>query len=59
MKTITITMRLIKEHKVLAEYAETNPDGTKVLKPLVWPIYVRKNEYLPAAYTLTLTPTEV
>jgi len=57
--TITVVMKLVKEHKSVAEYAETNPDGTKVLKPLVQPIYVRKNEYLPAAYTVTLTPTEV
>jgi len=56
---ITVTMRLIKEHKSVAEYAEVDDKGEKKFKPTLQPIYVRKNEYLPAAYTVTLTPTEV
>ena len=59
MKTITVKLVFQKEHKTLVEYAEVDAQGVKLLKPKVTPIYVRKNgEELPAAYTLTLTPTE-
>jgi hypothetical protein len=57
--TITVVMKLIKEHKSVAEYAEVDDKGEKKFKPTLQPIYVRRNEYLPAAYTVTLTPTEV
>ena len=50
---------LIKEHKVLAEYAEVDAQGVKLNKPTVQPIYIRKNgAALPAAYNITLTPVE-
>jgi len=52
-------MKLIKEHKSVAEYAELDAAGEKKFKPTLQPIYVRKNDYLPAAYTVTLTPTEI
>ena len=57
--TITVVMKLVKEHKSVVEYAELDDKGEKKFKPTLQPIYVRKNEYLPAAYTVTLTPTEI
>jgi hypothetical protein len=57
--TITIRMRLVKEHKTLVEYAECDLQGVPVKKPFLSPIYIRKNgETLPAAYTVSLTPLE-
>jgi len=63
MKTVTLTMRLIKEHKVLAQYAEINEEGNpKVVKALVQPIYLRKSEILdssgdlPMAFNVTFVP---
>jgi len=56
-----LTLRLIKEHRVLAEYAEVDANGEKLTKPFLQPIYVRKTDYpngLPAALNITLMPHE-
>lgn len=58
----TISMRLMKEHKTLAEYAEVSTEvgkeGERVLKPYVSPVYLRKSELgaaLPVGIEITVT----
>jgi hypothetical protein len=46
---IRIKMQLIKEHKVLAEYAQVDDDGAKLTRPVIQPIYVRKSDLVGAA----------
>lgn len=50
-----IKMKLIKEHKVLVEYAECDAAGQKVVKPFLSPIYLRKGSLpLPSEITIEI-----
>jgi hypothetical protein len=50
-------MKLVKEHKILSEYAEVDAHGAPVFKPRLSPIYLRKGtfEILPNTLSLTIT----
>lgn len=50
-----IKMKLIREHKVLVEYAEVDDSGHKLAKPFISPIYLRKGTVpLPAEITIEI-----